>query len=244
MMTSTAILEVENLEKSYGGTSVLEGLDFQVKKGAVLGVTGPNGAGKTTLLNIISGLTTGKGTIRFQENSVSGRKPHELSRLGIARTFQAATAFPDLTVRENVFCGSYFGTSAGKREATEIADEVLDFIGELKGKEDASPANFRLFDLRMVMLATALATRPSLLMLDEPAGGLTPSETETFMSLIRRINQELGITIILVEHLMKVIVGLCDHLMILHNGRILASGNPGEVAQDQRVIDVYLGSEH
>ena len=243
-MEAAAILEVEELHKSYGGTTVLNGLNFQVKKGSVQGITGPNGAGKTTLLNIISGLTKGKGSIKFEGKPVEKCAPHELSRLGIARTFQSATAFPDLSVRENVFCGSYFGTPTSRTEAWELADEMLDFVGVLKGKEDLSPASFRLFDLRMLMLATALATRPSLLMLDEPAGGLTPAETESFMGLIRRVNQELGVTVVLVEHLMKVIVGLCDQLMILHNGQVLASGRPSEVAQDQHVIDVYLGAEH
>lgn len=238
------ILEVSRLEKSYGGTSVLEGVDFKVHHGSILGITGPNGAGKTTLLNIISGLTQASGIIRFQGRVIGGRKPHELSRMGIARTFQAATAFPDLSVRENVFCGSFFGTSANRRQALLEVDEVLEFIGELNGKEDLYPRNFRLFDLRMVMLATALATKPKLLMLDEPAGGLTPSETEAFMALIRRINQDLGVTIILVEHLMKVIIGICDQLLILHNGKILASGVPSEIAKDPKVIDVYLGSRH
>ena len=243
-MTAAPILEVRDLHKSYGGTSVLKGLDFEVTKGAVLGVTGQNGAGKTTLLNIISGLISGTGTVRFEGKPVGGLAPHELARRGIARTFQAATAFPDLTVRENVFCGSYFGSSMGRDEAWDHAARMLDFVGELKGKEDLKPGSFRLFDLRMVMLAIALATRPRLLMLDEPAGGLTPAETGVFMGLIRRINQELGVTIILVEHLMKVIMGLCDELMILHSGNILVSGVPAEVAQDQRVIDVYLGAEH
>lgn len=243
-MTATPILEVQDLHKSYGGTSVLRGLDFEVAEGTVLGITGQNGAGKTTLLNIVSGFVSSTGSIRFQGRQVAGLPPHELARLGIARSFQAATAFPDLTVRQNVFCGSYFGSSLGQDKAWENADRMLEFIGELKGKEDVTPASFRLFDLRMVMLATALATQPRLLMLDEPAGGLTPAETEVFMALIRRINRELGITIILVEHLMKVIVGLCDELMILHNGTILVSGKPAEVAQDPRVIEVYLGAEH
>ncbi len=243
-MTAAPILEVQDLHKSYGGTSVLKGLDFEVAEGTVLGITGQNGAGKTTLLNIVSGFTPATGAIRFQGRPVGGLPPHELARLGIARTFQSATAFPDLTVRQNVFCGSYFGSSLGQAEAWDNAARMLDFIGELKGKEDVKPASFRLFDLRMVMLATALATRPRLLMLDEPAGGLTPAETEVFMTVIRRINRELGITVILVEHLMKVIVGLCDELMILHNGTILVSGKPAEVAEDPRVIEVYLGAEH
>jgi len=242
-MVEQCLLRVKDVHKHFGGVRVLEGVSFAVKKNEIFGIAGPNGAGKTTLLNVISGLVSSSGKVIFDGEQVNGLRADQMCHKGIARSYQMATVFPNMSVRDNIFCGSRFGNQMKPSQARKVGEGVLSFIRLLEGKEDEKPEKFKLFDLRLTMLAAALATQPKLLLLDEPAGGLAPKEVELLITLIRRIRNELGITIILIEHLMKVILNLCDQLLILHNGETMCLGQPDEVAKDQRVIDIYLGAD-
>ncbi len=235
------ILEARHLTKRFGELAAVNDLSFEVEEGEIFGIAGPNGAGKTTLFNVISGVYSGSGEIIFDGQHLNRLRPYQVCRKGLARTFQIPTVFSTLTVYQNVRIGAHFGNRSKHKE--KVIEQVLDFVG-LKEKEGAKAEALRLFDKKLLMVAAALATGPRLLMLDEPVGGLSPSEIEQSVALFRRINEELGITLIVIEHLMKVLMGISQRMMIIHNGQKISTGTPEAVANDEQVIEVYLGAEY
>lgn len=233
------LLETKDLYKSFGELVVVDHLNFDVKQGEIVGIAGPNGAGKTTLFNVITGFYPATGEVIFNNENILGLQPHRICHRGIARTFQITQVFLTLPVRVNVEVGAYFGME-GKHDEEQIIKEIISFMG-LQGKDNIIASHLNYFDKKLTMLASALATKPRLLLLDEPASGLSPAETKEFMESIKKINRELGITIIIIEHIMKVLTGLCNRLMFMDNGQQIAIGPPQEVAQDPRVVEIYLG---
>ena len=235
------ILRVRNLSKAFGAMMAVNDLSFEVSKGEVFGIAGPNGAGKTTLFNLITGFLQGTGEVRFEGENVTNLKPYQICHRGIARTLQIPQIFSTLDVFNNVRFGAHFGNKK-IRDGNEkrIIHRVLDFVG-LQDDKAAIAENMDLFHKKLIMIAAALATQPRLLLLDEPVGGLSPAEIKPLMELILKINQELSITIIIIEHLMKVLKELSHRLMILHYGQEIRTGPPVEVMEDEKVREVYLG---
>lgn len=236
------ILEVKNVTQRFGELAAVDRLSFEVEEGEIFGIAGPNGAGKSTLFNSITGFYHYTGDIIFNGKSIAGLRPHQVCHRGIARTFQIPQFFLTMTVLDNLKVGAHFGKRTGLDESKNIR-EVIEFL-ELTGKENIVSSHLNLYDKKLTMLGNALVTRPKLLMVDEPIGGLSPTETKDFMDIFKRINQEWGITMIVIEHLMKVLTELSARMMIIHNGVKITLGPPDEVCSDQRVIDVYLGSRH
>ena len=236
------ILQVKKLTKRFGELAAVKELSFEVEGGEIFGIAGPNGAGKTTLFNLITGFYHGSGDVVFDNVNISRLRPHQICHKGIARTFQIPQLFLTLPLFENVKVGAHFGV-AGAHDEKESINEAINFV-ELKGKENVIAANLNLFDKKRTMLAAALATKPKLLLLDEPIGGLSPIEASQTMTLFQKINKELGLTILIIEHLMKVLTEISQRLMILHNGEKICIGPPQEVSQDRGVIEVYLGVAH
>jgi branched-chain amino acid transport system ATP-binding protein len=238
------ILEGEGVTRYFGGLAAVSNVDFHVEPGEILGLIGPNGAGKTTLFNLISASLVPKpGIIRFKGENITGKKPYQICRMGIARTFQTVKVFANMPVFENVRLGSFFGISPGmsSADATRQATESLEFVG--LSVVAATPArDLTLANQKRLEVARALATRPELLMLDELMAGLNATEIAQTMELVTRIRDK-GITIIMVEHVMKAIMGVCDRIMVLHHGEKIAEGTPQEIASSQRVIEVYLGEQ-
>lgn len=232
------ILQVEKANKCFGELVAVKDVSFEVEKGEIFGIAGPNGSGKTTLFNLISGALRGSGNIVFDNLNISSLRPDQICQKGIARTFQIPVAFPTLTVFRNVEVGAYFGIQ-GKKEIKEIINEVISFVG-LQGKENVVAAGIDLFSKKMTMLAAALATKPKLLLLDEVVAGLSPTETSQFVELVGKINRELGVTIMVIEHLMKVLTEICQRLMILHYGEQICIGPPKEVTENSKVREIYL----
>lgn len=239
--TMATILETKQLTKRFGELAAVDNLSFEVEEGEIFGIAGPNGAGKTTLFNVMSGVYSGTGEVIFEGQPISQLRPYQVCHRGLARTFQIPTVFSTLTLYDNVRVGAHFGNDG--QDEDKIIGDTLDFVG-LKGKENVEAKHLCLFDKKLTMLAAALATRPHLLMLDEPVGGLSITEISQSVSLFRRINQDLNVTLIVIEHLMKVLMRICDRLMILHEGQRISIGPPEEVAREKRVIEVYLGDEY
>jgi branched-chain amino acid transport system ATP-binding protein len=238
------LLEGKNLSKSFGGLMALSGVDFALEKGEILGLIGPNGAGKTTLFNLITGAyRPSSGRIHFLGKDISRSKPHAICRYGISRTYQLVRPFASLTVLENVLVGIYFGRAGDHSPgaARTEAAELLGLVG-LAGKVKERAEHLTLVERRRLEIARALATRPSVLLLDEVVGGLNPTEIAHTMELIRRLRDR-GITIFMIEHVMKAIMGLSDRIMVLHHGELIAQGTPEEVTNDRRVITAYLGEK-
>lgn len=235
------ILETRQVAKRFGELIAVKDLSFSVEEKEIFGIAGPNGAGKTTLFNIITGFYSGSGEIYFQGRRIDRLRPFQVCLRGIARTFQIPSVFSTLSVYDNVRVGAHFGNHHPNERKT--IQEVIDFVG-LTGKQDIEAKHLPLFDKKLTMLAAALATKPKLLMLDEPIGGLSPVEINKSVEIFKRINQELGITLIIIEHLMKVLMGISHRMMILHNGENICIGSPEEVARDKQVIEVYLGAEY
>jgi branched-chain amino acid transport system ATP-binding protein len=239
-----AVLEGEGLTKYFWGLPALNDVSFSVARGEILGLIGPNGAGKSTLLNLINGIfSPSAGRVLFQGRDVAGLRPHEIAQQGVARVLQTPRSFASMTVRENVAIGSAFGGRDRSDKASPDRDQIeffLDLVGLLE-KKDLPVEGLTLQEKRMLELARALAMRPVLLLLDEAMSGLNPSEMERAMRLIRRIRDELGLTIIWVEHVMKAIMEVAERVLVLNFGQLIAVGTPAEVARDQGVIDAYLG---
>jgi len=236
------ILEAEKVTKYFGGLAAVSNVDFHVDQGEIFGLIGPNGAGKTTLFNLVSAaLVLKSGVIKFKGEKISGLKSYQICRKGVARTFQSVKIFANIPARENVLLGALFGTptAMSAANAAKEAAELLDFV-ELS-KMSAMPAReLTLVNQKRLEVATALATKPELLLLDELMAGLTPTETAEAMELITRIRDK-GITIFMIEHVMKAIMGVCDRIMVLHHGEKIAEGTPQEIATSKKVIEVYLG---
>ena len=241
-----SLLAVRDLAKQFGGVKALAEVTFAVEKGDVLGIIGPNGAGKTTLLNCISGLNRPDGgDISWEDASITGMPPYRIARLGIGRTFQIVRPFPSMTVRENTAMGALFGQPQGRLQpgaAVTQADEVLDLVG-LAEKRHYPVLRLTVPDRKRLEVARALAMRPRLLLLDEVMAGLNHVEVEQALEMVRRVRDS-GVTIVLIEHVMKVIVGVCSRALVLNFGRPLAAGPPNEVLRDPRVIEAYLGERY
>ena len=241
----TPVLETSGLTRNFGGVAAVADLSFSVEEGTVLGVIGPNGAGKSTLINLITGhLKPTAGRVLVDGRDVTGSHPWTVAKSRVARTFQVVKPFRSLTVRENVAIGSMFGPESvsSAREAIAQADGALERVGLLKNAE-ASPGDLSVADARRLELAKALAMKPRLLLLDEVMAGLRPAEIQPALDLIASLKQE-GVTLLVVEHVMKAIMAVSDSLLVMHEGRELAHGDPEKVMQDERVIEAYLGERY
>jgi branched-chain amino acid transport system ATP-binding protein len=237
------LLEGKNVSVHFGGLAAVDNVDFFVDKGEVVGLIGPNGAGKTTLFNLISASLQPKpGEILFNGKKINGLQPYQVCRLGIARTFQTVKVFGNLPVIENVRIGSLFGAQKRlTKDATSEANELLKFVG-LTDVAYTPARDLTLAHQKRIEVARALATKPSLLLLDEIMAGLNQTELLEAMDLVKKI-QKKGITVVIVEHVMKAIMGICDRIIVLDSGEKIAEGTPQEVANNAKVIEVYLGEK-
>jgi branched-chain amino acid transport system ATP-binding protein len=238
-----SLLEGRGIAKRFGGLNAVEDLTFALETGEIVGLIGPNGAGKTTLVNVITGLLPiDAGTVQFKGRSIDRLRAHERNRLGIARTFQIVRPFRGLTVVDNVLAGALFGRAdAGRDRArpAERTEAVLEMVG-LSAKARLVAEQLTVADKKRVELARALATRPEVLLLDEVMSGLTPTEVDEMIGLVRRVNRS-GVTILLIEHVMRAVMSISDRILVLQNGRKLAEGDPASVAGNPAVIAAYLG---
>ena len=255
-MTETTFFAVQNLSKNFGGLAAVNDLSFELKKGEIRGLIGPNGAGKTTVFNVISGFyRPSSGKILYEGENIAGLKSHQIARKGVIRTFQATTLFQEFSTFQNVIVGRYMHTRnnvwtalagtarASERENEERANEILEFLG-LAERKDELAVNLAHGHQRALGIAIALAAEPKLLLLDEPFTGMNPEETRQMMKLIEKVRDQ-GITILLVEHDMKAVMGLCHHITVINFGQLLAEGSPDEIRDNKDVIEAYLGTgEH
>lgn len=240
------MLELQGVTKKFGGLVAVNNVDLRVDEGEILGLVGPNGAGKTTLLNVISGIyRPDNGSIHYQGQDISRLSMNSLCKKGIAKTFQHTHSFPGLTARESVMIGSLFGN--GHRvtldEARREAEEMLGRVGFPRERVDLVLANLNVIELRRTQLARALASRPRILLLDELMTGLNPQESREAVNLIRSLRDD-GITIVVIEHVMRVILGVSDRIVVLDHGEKIADAPPEDIVRDQRVIDSYLGERY
>ena len=243
---SEVILSGRQVTKTFGALKAVWNVDFEVKKGEILGIIGPNGAGKTTLLSMINGtLALTRGTITFKDQVISGLKPFRIAEKGISRTFQIVKPFPGMTLLENVSIGALFGKDKIRdaRDAREKTRAILSTVN-LSGQENTAVENLNISERKRLELARALAMDPELLLLDEVMAGLNTAEITWIMDLIRRLNEKEGRTILVIEHVMKAIMGISHRIMVLHHGQKIAEGPPEQISNDESVISAYLGERY
>ena len=238
------IIEGNGVTKYFGGLRALYNVSFTIELGEILGLIGPNGAGKTTLFNIIAGtFPPSSGSIRFKSEDITFQGPRQICHKGISRTYQLVRPFSSLTVYENVLVGLYFGKPETRDTGSmdKEAYELLQLTGLLQ-KANIPAKNLTLVGRKQLEIARALATHPKVLLLDEAISGLNPTETETMMGLIRKI-QSRGITVFMIEHIMKAVMGLSNRILVLNFGELIAQGTPDQVSKNKDVIEAYLGAE-
>jgi branched-chain amino acid transport system ATP-binding protein len=251
------ILAARGMTRRFGGLVAVNEVSFSVRQGEIFGLIGPNGAGKTTLFNLMTGLTPpSSGSLIFQERDITRLRPHRIAALGIARTFQNIRLFGQLSALQNVMIAQHVHTRSGvlagvfglppapaeERETRQRASELLDLVG-LAGRADVEARNFAYGDQRRLEIARALALRPKVLLLDEPAAGMNTNEKQELIAFIRELRERFSLTVLLIEHHVPLVMGLCDRIAVLHFGQLIALGEPASVRSDPAVIEAYLGDE-
>ena len=236
------MLEVRGISKYFGGLKALINLDLMIKQGTMVGTIGPNGAGKTTLFNVIMGnYRPNSGSIKFKGEEIVGFPPHKICQMGLARTYQISRLFPELTVLENVMVGAW-SKAKNLDDSRARANKIIDFV-EFRGSRDMLAKKITVADSKRIELAKALTTEPELLLLDEVMAGLNPVETAKVINVIRKISNR-GVTIVIIEHVLRVVMNLCEFVFVLHEGRKLAEGTPEEIVNNSQVINAYLGEDY
>ncbi len=238
------MLKGEGITKRFGGLVAVSRLDFEIREGEVVGLIGPNGSGKTTLFNVISGLyKPEEGTLTFRGKRIEGRKPYEVSKMGIGRTFQIVKPLLNMTVLENIAIGALYGREGVRDMKCALArsEEILHFTG-LEKRKDVLAENLKLADRKRLEIARAMATRPEILLLDEVFAGLNEAEIDEAIRLVKGIQQKYGMTLFIIEHVLKAIMKTCGRVMVIHFGEKIAEGTPEEVTKNRAVIEAYLGN--
>lgn len=239
---SGPILQLKGVTKTFGGLTAVNGVSFTVNRGEIFGIAGPNGSGKSTLFSCLTGIPFGptSGEIIFKGQRIEGRPPHQIARAGLARTFQKDAEFPDLTARETVRLAGHYMAPSRDRAAQGVVEEALDLVQFEPSRRDMETKDLSVYGKKQLMIASALVAKPDLLMLDEPASGLTRPEIAALDELLIAVNRA-GITILLIEHVLGLLLSVSQRLLVINQGQVLTEGLPRDVIRDPRVVEAYIG---